>query len=369
MKKLKVVTVVGTRPEIIRLSRLIPKLDEFTDHVLVHTGQNYDRQLNEVFFEDLELRPPDYFLNVDTSSFGSVMGDTLKKSEEVFRKEKPDAVMILGDTNSAIAAVVAERMHVPVYHMEAGNRSFDLNVPEELNRRLVDHVSTFNLVYSEHARRNLIREGLSERRIFLTGSPMPEVLSFYSEKVDRATTLDSLNLNPQKYLVLSLHRQENVDSSESLERMLTSVSRFADQNDLDVVFSVHPRTAKQINNPAAFSRVNFLEPLGLIDYIALQESAYCVISDSGSLPEEALTLGFPAVVFRNSMERPEALESGMLIMSHTASTDLGSVVHLAREAAKSKEATVYPDLGFSNRVLSILSSTAPLATQWTGKRT
>ncbi len=369
MKKLNVVTVVGTRPEIIRLSRLIPKLDEFTDHVLVHTGQNYDRQLNEVFFEDLELRQPDYFLNVDTTSFGSVMADTLRKSEDVFLKEKPDAVMILGDTNSAIAAVVAERMHIPVYHMEAGNRSFDHNVPEELNRRLVDHVATFNLVYSEHARRNLIREGLSERRIFLTGSPMPEVLSFYSKKVNRSTTLDSLKLNPEKYLVLSLHRQENVDSSQNLERMLTSVSKFADRSDLEVVFSVHPRTAKQINDPEAFSRVRFLKPLGLIDYIALQKSAYCVISDSGSLPEEALTLGFPAVIFRNSMERPEALESGRVIMSHTASADLDSVVQLAREAVTSGEASIYPDIGFSTRVLSILSSTAPLASQWTGKRT
>lgn len=366
MKKLKVVTIVGTRPEIIRLSRLIPKLDKHTDHILIHTGQNYDRQLSDVFFEELEIRRPDYYLDVDTGSFGAVMGDTLKKAEEVLLREKPDAVMILGDTNSAIAAVVAERLHIPVYHMEAGNRSFDKNVPEELNRRLVDHVSTFNLVYSEHARRNLIREGIGERFIFLTGSPMPEVLAHYSPKSAASKALSRLNLEPGRYVLLSLHRQENVDNLERLDSMLQRVNDFAERNDLTVVFSVHPRTAKKIRNKHILSRFIFSEPFGFLDYLYLQTSAYCVISDSGSLPEEALTLSFPAVVYRNSMERPEALESGQIVMSPSHAEDLEAFVTRAREAVQEQTRSVYPDLGFSSIVLSVLLSTARLAPEWVG---
>jgi len=220
LKKLKVVTIVGTRPEIIRLSRLIPKLDEYTDHIFVHTGQNSDPKLNEVFFEDLELRQPDYFLNVDTSSMGSVMGDVLKKSEEVFLKEKPDAVMILGDTNSAIAAVVAERMYIPVYHMEAGNRSFDNNVPEELNRKLVDHVASFNLPYNDYSMRNLLAEGIHPRFIQKTGSPIREIYEHYKDKIAASTAVADLGLSPGGYFLVSVHRQENVDLPERLEKVL-----------------------------------------------------------------------------------------------------------------------------------------------------
>lgn len=366
MRKLKVVTLVGTRPEIIRLSRLIPVLDQHTNHVLVHTGQNYDPQLSDVFFEELEIRTPDYYLGVDTTSFGTVMGDTLKKSEEVFRKEKPDAVMILGDTNSALAAIVAERMHIPVYHMEAGNRSFDRNVPEELNRKLVDHVSTFNLVYSEHARRNLLREGLGERFIYLTGSPMPEILGHYSAKASTSQVLQGLGISPSSYLLLSLHRQENVDDIERLDAMLHKVNEFAKRSDLRVVFSVHPRTATQVRNQASLEQFIFSKPFGFIDYLSLQKDAYCVISDSGSLPEEALVLGFPAVIFRNSMERPEALEAGQLVMAATDIQDIEPLIRRARESNIGRVNPVYPDLGFSGLVMSLLESTARLANSWTG---
>ena len=366
MKKLKIVTLVGTRPEIIRLSRLIPKLDQHTNHVLVHTGQNYDPQLSDVFFEELEIRSPDYYLDVDTTSFGTVMGDTLKKSEEVFRKEKPDAVMILGDTNSAIAAIAAERMHIPVYHMEAGNRSFDRNVPEELNRKLVDHVSTFNLVYSEHARRNLLREGLGERFIYLTGSPMPEILGHYSARASSSQALRGLGISPSGYILLSLHRQENVDDIDRLDAMLRKVNEFAKRSDLRVVFSVHPRTANQLRNQASLDRFIFSKPFGFIDYLSLQKDAYCVISDSGSLPEEALVMGFPAVIFRNSMERPEALEAGQLVMAATDIQDLEPLILRARESNIGRLNPVYPDLGFSGLVISLLESTARLANSWTG---
>lgn len=366
MKKLKVVTIVGTRPEIIRLSRLIPKLDEHTNHILVHTGQNYDRQLSDIFFEQLEIRRPDFYLDVDTSSPGSVMGDTLKKSEEVLLREKPDAVMILGDTNSALAAIVAERLHIPVYHMEAGNRSFDKNVPEELNRKLVDHVSTFNLVYSEHARRNLLREGLGERFIFLTGSPMPEVLAHYAPKFSTSSVLQRLGLASEKYLLLSLHRQENVDDLDHLDLMLRRVNDLAKRMELKVIFSVHPRTTKRIRNRDQFDRFMFCEPFGFFDYLCLQENAYCIISDSGSLPEEALILGLPAVVFRDSMERPEALESGQIVMSATVVQDLEPFITRARQAIRGRNSFVYPDLGFSSTVLSLLESTARLTPTWSG---
>ena len=246
LARLTVVTIVGTRPEIIRLSRIIPKLDTAFNHVFVHTGQNKDPMLNDVFFKDLGLRDPDVFLNVDTSSLGAVLGDTLKKTESVFLKYKPDAVLILGDTNSAISAVLAKRMHIPVYHMEAGNRSFDENVPEEANRRLVDHVSDFNLPYTEHARRNLLDEGIHPRRIMMAGSPMREVLDYYRSKIDSSTVLKDLGLEAQKYFLVSAHRQENVDSPERLDDLLESLKAVHDEWKLPLIVSTHPRARKQL---------------------------------------------------------------------------------------------------------------------------
>lgn len=316
--KSTVVTIVGTRPEIIRLSRIIPRLDKTFNHIFVHTGQNKDPMLNDVFFKDLDLRAPDVFLDVDTSSLGAVLGDTLKKIESVYLEHKPDAVLILGDTNSAISAVLAKRMHIPVYHMEAGNRSFDENVPEETNRRMVDHVSDFNLPYTEHARRNLLAEGIHPRRIMMSGSPMREVLEHYRSKIESSTVLKDLGLEPQKYFLVSAHRQENVDFPDRLKGLLNSLKAVHDQWKLPLLVSTHPRTRKQLEaipGYEAIEGVTFHEPFGFLDYNKLQLNARCVISDSGTISEESSILGFPAITIRDSIERPEVLDFGGIVMT------------------------------------------------------
>ena len=360
MKKVKVVTVVGTRPEIIRLSRLIPKLDEHTDHILVHTGQNYDPQLSDVFFKDLELRQPDYYLDVDTSSFGSVMGDTLRKSEEIFLKEKPDAVMILGDTNSAVAAIAAERLHIPVYHMEAGNRSFDNNVPEELNRRMVDHVATFNLPYTEHARRNLIAEGLSQRFIHKTGSPMMEILTHALKKLQPDDVLQRFGVQHNGFLLLSLHRQENVDNASKLESTLTSISRASKRLGMRTLVSVHPRLRERLKSlpEAKFEGLEFLGPFGFLEYLALQTNAYCVISDSGSVSEEAAILGFRAINLRNTNERPESITNpNCVVCAPTESSIDRALDFLISTNLETAIPDDYSSHNFSDSVLAILYST------------
>lgn len=374
MKKLKVVTVVGTRPEIIRLSRLIPKLDEYTDHRLVHTGQNYDPQLSDVFFTDLELRQPDYYLDVDTSSFGTVMGDTLKKSEEVFLKEKPDAVMILGDTNSAVAAIVAERLHVPVYHMEAGNRSFDSNVPEELNRRMVDHVASFNLPYNDYSMRNLLHEGIHPRFIHKTGSPIREVYEHYKGKIQSSSVLNRLNLEKGQYFLVSLHRQENVDSPDRLRVILDCLLTIQEQWSLQMLVSTHPRTRQRLKAIASDSLpgFNFHEPFGYLDYNHLQLNARCVISDSGTISEESSIMGFAAVILRDSMERPEALASPALLIPVSRSdrdlvaNSISTAIARNQQSAKFKTPEGYETSNFSEVVLSFLLSTAMTSKFWQG---
>ena len=314
----KVMTIVGTRPEIIRLSRVIDRLDRTVDHVLVHTGQNYDHGLNQVFFDDLALRAPDHHLDVDTSSLGHVLGETLIKTEEVLLAEQPDAVLVLGDTNSSIAAVMAKRMRIPVYHMEAGNRCFDENVPEETNRRLVDHVADFNLVYTEHARRNLLAEGLHPRRILLTGSPMREVLEHFRPQIDASDVLSRLGLEAQEYFLVSAHREENVDSPARLRMLLDCLVAVHREWGLPVVVSTHPRTRKRVEALAAdigAAEIRWMEPFGFHDYNRLQLGAACVLSDSGTIAEEASILGFPAVTLRDSIERPEALDAGSIMMT------------------------------------------------------
>jgi UDP-N-acetylglucosamine 2-epimerase (non-hydrolysing) len=369
-----IVTIVGTRPEIIRLSRLIPLLDETVNHIFVHTGQNTDPNLTDIFFDELKIRKPDYFLDVNTASLGSVLGDTLIKVEEIFIKHKPNGVAILGDTNSSIAAVLAKRMQIPVYHMEAGNRSFDENVPEETNRRMIDHAADFNLPYTEHARRNLLNEGLHPRRILLTGSPMKEILEHYKKAIDASSILDSLKLKKNEYFLVSAHRQENVDSEIRLTNLLESLSGISETWKLPVVVSTHPRTRKQIQSLSGFKdipNVLFHEPFGFFDYNKLQINAKCVISDSGSISEESSILGFPAITIRDSMERPEALDAGSIIMTGLRKAEVLAGIETAISLAEKFERTVprgYEVVDFSKRVTAFILSTVWRHHEWASLR-
>ena len=323
--RLKVLTVVGTRPEIIRLAATIKRLDKYTDHVLVHTGQNYDYELNEVFFEDLGLRKPDYFLEADTSSLGSVLGSILTKIEDVLTIERPDAFLVLGDTNSCISALMAKRMKIPVYHMEAGNRCFDDNVPEETNRRMVDHIADYNLVYTEHARRNLLAEGLHPARIGLTGSPMREVLDETAGAIAQSDVLKEQGLHPGRYFLVSVHREENVDNPTRLTAVLSALSELSSTYDLPILVSTHPRTLKRLDSQpdSLKAGIIFHPPFGFNDYIKLQKSAKLVLSDSGTISEESTLLGFPAITLRDAIERPEAMDVGGII---TAGVDSQAVL-------------------------------------------
>lgn len=374
--KLKVLTIVGTRPEIIRLSRVMARLDEVCTHVIVHTGQNHDYQLNGVFFEDLAVREPDHFLGVDTSSLGSCVGGILIEVEKVLLAEKPDAVLILGDTNSAISAYMARRLKIPVYHMEAGNRCFDRNVPEETNRRMVDHISDFNLVYSEHARRNLLSEGLHPRRIYITGSPMWEVLNYYRAGIEQSDVLNKLSLQEQGYILASLHREENVDNLENLAQLVKALDALADIHNCQVVVSTHPRTKKRLDKVASInsenSRVQWLEPFGFNDYNRLQMSARCVISDSGTIAEESSMLGFPAVTPRFSIERPEAMDTGAIMACGTDPESILRCVELVVSQTDVEPTTLRPDVysveKTSERVVRLIVSTAGLSNAWDGIR-
>lgn len=379
MTKLKVMTILGTRPEIIRLARVMARFDDHVDHVIVHTGQNWDYELNEVFFEDLGVRKPDHFLGVGGGSLGETLGGILTGTEKVLNEEKPDAVVVLGDTNSAISAIMARRMKVPVYHMEAGNRSFDRNVPEETNRRLVDHIADFNLVYTEHARRHLLSEGLEHRRINLTGSPMREVLDHYRPQIDASDVVTRLGLIPRGYFIASLHREENVDNKERLTQLVHALNTLAQTHDMPVILSTHPRTRKRLE---AFgltfdARVQDMKPFGFHDYNNLQMNAYCAISDSGTIAEEASMLGFPAITPRDAIERPEGVDVGCIIMTGLNSdTILAGVAAIvaqfhARTAAGVDPVPVPADYCITNtseRVLNLVIGTAKLSNTWDGIR-
>lgn len=374
---LKVMTVVGTRPELIRLSRVIARLDATVDHILVHTGQNYDYTLNEVFFTDLGIRKPDHYLNVDTSSLGHVLGGTLIGTEEVLRAERPDALLVLGDTNSCIAAVIAKRMRIPVYHMEAGNRCFDENVPEETNRRLVDHVADFNLCYTEHARRNLLSEGLHPRRVVVTGSPMREVLEAYRPQINASDVLDRLNLHARDYFLVSAHREENVDAPNRLTELLHCLIAVRKHFHKTVFVSTHPRTRKRLEalpEWRAPSGIIFHDPLGFHDYNKLQLEAECVLSDSGTIAEESTLLGFPAVTLRDSIERPEALETGGIMMTGLNVDDLLSAVTIVtagndqRGHVSEQVPDDYQSANTSERAVRFMLSTARRHHQWSGIR-
>ncbi len=392
----KIVTFLGTRPEIIRLSRVMPLLDQYTNHIIVHTGQNYDYELNEIFWKELELRKPDYFLDADTSSLGATIGDIFRKSEEVLKKEMPDAVLVLGDTNSCLAAYIAKRMHIPIYHMEAGNRCFDQNVPEETNRKIIDHIADFNLVYTEHARRHLLSEGLPHRRIYLTGSPMREVLDYYLPKINKSDILEKLNLEKNNYFVVSIHREENVDNQENLEQILETLNQIAESYQLPIIISTHPRTRKRIESlhpslithhsslltlhPSPFTAnsspithhplLRFHKPFGFIDYVQLQKNAKCVISDSGTISEESAILNFPAITIRNSMERPEAIDTGTIILTgFDHKTIMNSIEVTIDEFVNRKNKDIPDEYKISDtswRVLKIIIGTAKLSNKWEG---
>ncbi len=375
MKKsmLKVMTVIGTRPEIIRMSRTLSLLDEHLNQVIVHTGQNYDYELNEVFFKDLELRKPDHFLNIDTSSLGTAVGDIIRKSETVMKQEKPDALLVLGDTNSCLSAYMAKRLHIPIFHMEAGNRSFDFNVPEEINRRIIDHIADFNLVYTEHARRHLLSEGLPHRRIYLTGSPMKEVLDYYRPKISNSDILNQLSLTAGGYFLVSVHREENVDHPGNLEKILHVLNRLAGDYNLPVIVSTHPRTRKRLENLTGFhpdQLIQFLKPFGFLDYVCLQQHAKCTLSDSGTISEESSILSFPAISLRQSMERPEAQDAGTIILTgFEPQRVLDSVALAIREHQVRKYEQIadgYMITDTSWRTLKLIMGNTGLSNLWHG---
>ena len=372
-------TIIGTRPEIIRLSRVMAQLDEYTKHIIVHTGQNYDYELNEVFFEELLVRKPDYFMGTGGGSLGETLGKILTVSESVLQKEKPDAVLVLGDTNSAIAAIMARRMKIPIYHMEAGNRSFDRNVPEETNRKIVDHISDFNLVYTEHARRHLLSEGIQHRRIYLTGSPMHEVLDYYREGIDRSQIIDKLGLKEKNYFIVSLHREENVDNSERLLISIDVMNSLANRYDMPIIVSTHPRTRKRMENLGNVEkdpRIKFMRPFGFFDYNRLQKGSFCAISDSGTIAEEASILEFPAITPRYAIERPEGLDVGCLVM-----TDLNCETIMTSVEAATRLFTERDSIGLkhpipadycikntSERVIKLILGMTRVSNKWDGIR-
>lgn len=319
---MKVMTIVGTRPELIKLSRVIAELDKYTNHILVHTGQNFDYELNEIFFSEMEIRKPDYFLNVAGTSAAETIANVIMKSDDLFEKENPDALLIYGDTNSCLSVIAAKRRKIPIFHMEAGNRCFDQRVPEEINRKIVDHLSDINMPLSEHARRYLIAEGIRPETIIKTGSSMKEVLAFHEKGILESNILEKEKLKPGEYFLLSTHREENVDNEENFGNLLESIKAITNKYDKKVIISTHPRTRKRLESIGYVNedkRIIFSKPFGFYDYIKLQQYAFCVLSDSGTITEEASLLKFPAVTIRQAHERPEGMDEGTLIMSDLTS--------------------------------------------------
>jgi UDP-N-acetylglucosamine 2-epimerase len=363
MAKLKVMTVVGTRPEIIRLSRVIPKLDQFFEHTLVHTGQNFDYELNEIFFQELGIRKPDVFLNIAAGGFALTASNLFKEIDPVYEAYKPEALLILGDTNSALAAIPAKRRKIPIFHMEAGNRCFDQTVPEEINRKIVDHIADINLTYSTIAREYLLREGLPPDQIIKTGSPLNEVLKYYQPKIDRSEILKKLGLTSQEYFLISAHREENVDSLNHLQQLLSVFEDLAKRFNKPVIISTHPRTQKRLAelNINANPLIQFLKPFGFIDYVALQVNASCVLSDSGTITEESSILNFPAINLRNVNERPEGFEVGAVMMTGFSSKRIFQALEILESQARGETRSLemvcdYETDCVSDKVVRIIQS-------------
>lgn len=361
---LKVMTIVGTRPELIKMSRVIAELDTHTRHILVHTGQNYDYELNQVFFDDLGIRKPDYFLEAAGANAAQTIAQVIAKSDEVMEKEAPDAVMLYGDTNSSLAVLSAKRRKIPVFHMEAGNRCFDQRVPEELNRKVLDHLSDINMVLTEHARRYLLDEGIRPETIFKTGSHMREVLDHYRPGIDKSDILQQLSLGARKYFLVSAHREENVDSSEALKDLLDTLGALVDAYGFPVIVSTHPRTRKRLeemDRSGLSDKIVFSKPFGFFDYVHLQVHAFCVLSDSGTITEESSLLNFPAITIRNAHERPEGMDVGTLIMSGLKRERvLDAVKVITSQAVEGKRAVLpvadYENPHVSKQVLRIVFS-------------
>lgn len=352
---LKVMTIVGTRPELIKMSRVIAELDRHFEHVLVHTGQNYDYELNQVFFDDLEIRKPDHFLNAAGETASQTIAQVIAKTDELLAAERPDAVLLYGDTNSCLAVIPAKRHKIPVFHMEAGNRCFDQRVPEELNRKVVDHLSDINLVLTEHARRYLIAEGIRPETIIKTGSHMREVLDYYRPKIEASDVITRLGLEAGRYFLVSAHREENVDSPESLNDFLETLEALAGQYDLPVIVSTHPRTRKRLEasgHKAPNSRIVFAKPFGFLDYIRLQTGAFCILSDSGTITEEASLLNLPAVTLRNAHERPEGMDVGTLVMCGLKKGDVLDAVAMVTGQSADAERVVMSVADYENPVVS-----------------
>ena len=331
MSKLKLLTVIGTRPEIIRLAEIIKLADKTFNHVLVHTGQNYDYTLNEIFFEELAIRKPNYFLGVVGSNLGETIGNVISKTYDVLVNENPDALLVLGDTNSVLCTIAAKRLKIPIFHMEAGNRCFDQNVPEEINRKISDHISDINLTYTEHSRRYLLSEGFRKDHVFVTGSPLFEVLNNFKSEIENSKILTKLNLTKGKYFVVSAHREENIDLGDNFNILVNSINEVAETYSFPIIFSTHPMTQNRINN----NNIKFnpivknLEPLGFFDYVNLQQNAFCVLSDSGTISEESAMMGFRAVSIRTSTERPEAIDAGSIVLGGITARDILNSIEIS----------------------------------------
>jgi UDP-N-acetylglucosamine 2-epimerase (non-hydrolysing) len=369
MKKLKVVTVLGTRPEIIRLSIIIKKFDQFFDHTLVHTGQNYDYTLNEIFFEELEIRKPDFFLEVVGQDLGETMGNVLSKSYKLFSELKPDALLVLGDTNSALCTISAKRLKIPIFHLEAGNRCYDQNVPEELNRKIADHTADINLTYTENSRRYLLSEGFRKDHVFCVGTPLKEVLDLYSDIIDNSLILEKLKLEQEQYIVASIHREENLDIGDNFKNIIDALNKVVELYDKELIFTTHPRTKKKIKDLKVNSRINFIDPLGFCDYVFLQKNALITLSDSGTISEESAILGFKAVSIRTSTERPEAIDHGNIILGGiTAENIINSINITLGLNDRSNPPFEYLKTDNSNTVLKLIQSYTPIINRETWRK-
>jgi len=359
--KLKLMIIIGTRPEIIRLSEVIKLSDQYFNLTLVHTGQNWDYNLNEVFFKELGLREPDHYLDSVGTNLGATIGNIISKSFDVLLEEKPDALLVLGDTNSALSAISAKRLKVPIFHMEAGNRCFDQNVPEEINRKIVDHISDINLPYTEHSRRYLLSEGFRKEHIFVTGSPMSEVLDVNMKSIDNSKVIEDLSLKEKGYILVSAHREENIDLETNFDFLMESINAVAEKFQMPVIYSTHPRSEKIIEKRGFILHplVKKLKPFGFFDYNKLQKGAFVVLSDSGTLSEESAMLGFPGVLIRTSTERPEVLDKGIVVIGGIKKDDVISSIRMATDFVGYDNPVLVPDYqdkNVSNKIVKIIQS-------------